>query len=131
MSTTSFPDRRIICCPICHSHAHPDRSHPDSTSYCASGLAPALNQQHSISRAQILHARRKAEIRDDQAADLLPSRQRSPQEQWVSLVRGSTINHEPIDETLMTAPLRDQAALSAVLMNVRDLGVALISLIST
>jgi len=31
----------------------------------------------------------------------------------------------------MTAPLRDQAALSAVLMNVRDLGVALISLIST
>jgi hypothetical protein len=45
--------------------------------------------------------------------------------------QGSTINHEPIDETLMTAPLRHQAALSAVLMNVRDLGVALISLIST
>jgi len=49
MSTTSFPDRRIICCPICHSHAHPDRSHPDSASYCASGLAPlSINSTVSL-----------------------------------------------------------------------------------
>ncbi len=46
---------------------------------------------------------------------------------WSHWFEGLTINHEPDGETLMTAPLRDQAALSAVVMNVRDLGVALIS----
>jgi hypothetical protein len=61
---------------------------PDSASYRASSLAPTLNQLHCISQAQILHARRKVEIRDHQAPDLLHSRQRSPQEQLVSLFRG-------------------------------------------
>jgi hypothetical protein len=47
---------------------------------------------------------------------------------WSHWFEGLTINHEPNGQTRITAPLRDQAALFAVLMNVGDLGVILISL---
>jgi hypothetical protein len=51
-----------------------------------------------------------------------------PRSSWSHWFEGLTINHEPNGETLIAAPLRDQAALFGVLMNVRDLGVTLISL---
>lgn len=47
---------------------------------------------------------------------------------WSDWFEGLTINHESHGETLITAPLRDQAAIFGVLMNGRDQGVSLISL---
>jgi hypothetical protein len=46
---------------------------------------------------------------------------------WSHWFEDLTISHDPNGETLITGPVRDQAALFGVLMKVRDLGVTLIS----
>ncbi len=46
---------------------------------------------------------------------------------WSQWFEGLTLTHELNGETVMTGPVRDQAALFGVLMKVRDLGLTLIS----
>jgi len=46
---------------------------------------------------------------------------------WSEWLDGLTITHAPNGETILTGPLRDQAALFGVMMKARDLGLALLS----
>jgi hypothetical protein len=46
---------------------------------------------------------------------------------WSQWLEDLTISHEPNGDTLMTGPVRDQAALFGVLMRIRDLGMTLIA----
>ena len=46
---------------------------------------------------------------------------------WSAWLDGLTITHEPNGETILTGPLRDQAALFGVIIKVRDLGLTLLS----
>jgi hypothetical protein len=50
-----------------------------------------------------------------------------PQE-WSEWLGGLTITHDPNGETILTGPLRDQAALFGVMMKARDLGLTLLSI---
>ena len=47
---------------------------------------------------------------------------------WSEWLDGLTITHAPNGETILTGPLRDQAALFGVMMKARDLGLALLSI---
>ncbi len=46
---------------------------------------------------------------------------------WSEWLDGLSITHGPEGETILTGPLRDQAALFGVVMKVRDLGLILLS----
>lgn len=46
---------------------------------------------------------------------------------WSEWLGGLTITHDPGGETILTGPLRDQAALFGVMMKARDLGLTLLS----
>jgi len=46
---------------------------------------------------------------------------------WSEWLDGLTITHDPNGETILTGPLRDQAALFGVMMKARDLGLTLLS----
>ena len=48
---------------------------------------------------------------------------------WTSWFEGLTITTQDSDETLLTGPVVDQAALHSLLRKVRDLGMPLISVI--
>jgi hypothetical protein len=47
---------------------------------------------------------------------------------WSQWFGDLIITHEPNGETVMTGPVRDQAALFGLLIKVRDLGLTLISM---
>lgn len=49
--------------------------------------------------------------------------------QWADWFDGMTITLQENGDTLLTGPLRDQAALHALLTKVRDLGMPLVSVI--
>jgi hypothetical protein len=46
---------------------------------------------------------------------------------WSDWLEGMTINHEPDGTTRLQGPIPDQAALYGVLLKLRDLGVALLT----
>jgi hypothetical protein len=46
---------------------------------------------------------------------------------WSDWLDRLTITHAPNGETILTGPLRDQAALFGVMLKVRDLGLTLLS----
>jgi hypothetical protein len=47
---------------------------------------------------------------------------------WSEWLDGLTITHDPNGETILSGPLRDQAALFGVMMKARDLGLTIVSL---
>lgn len=49
--------------------------------------------------------------------------------QWADWFDGLTVTLEDTDETLLTGPVADQAALHGVLKKVRDLGMPLLSVV--
>jgi hypothetical protein len=46
---------------------------------------------------------------------------------WSERIGGLTITHDPNGDTILTGPLRDQAALFGVMITARDLGLTLLS----
>ena len=50
---------------------------------------------------------------------------------WSDLLGGLRIDHNDQGETVLTGLLRDQSALYGLLFNLSDLGIRLISLVST
>ncbi len=49
-------------------------------------------------------------------------------DRWSSWFEGLAISHDPTGKTILSGPLKDQAALHGVLMKIRDLGLPLVSL---
>ena len=49
-------------------------------------------------------------------------------ERWSDWFNGFTISYPAEDETLLSGPVRDQAALHGMLAKIRDLGLSLLSI---